>query len=247
MNSPVFALVGQGRWGKKIQKILIDLGYSVVVIPLSRKEPFETKHQYALRAEALLARVDFDILWLSIPPQGQFTLLCEGMRSCRHIIIEKPLLLNKEQISEIRTMAFERSVTVGVHYQYCFLDAIYELKNLIKSEVSKFEFSGVFRVANSNRLGISPEFNLGIHLVAIKMLHFPNAKLGKIESAYDSTNRRYFSLACDKKKYSLDFTENREPLVQRFVAEYIKCFSSSENFQLDIDFSANVVDAVFDN
>lgn len=242
MSKPTFGLVGQGRWGRVIHGVLTELDFQVTVFPLSRKSQSETALEYASRVRRFLGEVEFDILWLATSPQDQFILLCEGLHRTRHIIIEKPLLISEREALVICEIASATSSTIGVNYQYCFLEEIFDLKKVDGLLRADCIFDGIFTVPQPNRLSISPEVNLGIHLAAIKLLHFPEARLGNIISSYESENRRSFKITCENATWVLDFTENRQPLVQRFLSEYIGCVRSGERFKLDIEFSKKALD-----
>ena len=74
---------------------------------------------------------------------------------------------------------------------------------------------------------------LGSHLLAIKKYYFENNKNLKISTGYQKNLR---SITFNKNKYNekiFDFTNNKEPLIQRFIKDYLKHLNNKEKYSLD--------------
>jgi hypothetical protein len=114
-------------------------------------------------------------------------------------------------------LANAKNLNIAVHYQYCFLDRFLNSHEEFDVSCKDIVFSGIFYTSKKNRLSIPSLFNFGCHLLAIKHYHFPNARLGEIYTAYEMDDQRSVTIRIGSTQYLIDFLNNQEPLIQRFI------------------------------
>lgn len=231
-----YAIVGNGSWGTKLFSILKDFDRKVLSISLSRKGISQAQSNY--RNDVIEAFNNapnhIDTVWLAVPPCDQFILVDTALDRGWNIIVEKPWDLKKQKTKSLINKAKKLKLQIGVHHQYCYLDVFKKLSHNLKLGQNVI-FSGKFNILRKNRLSIPAFKNLASHLFAIKMLHFPLASTGTIETSYDKENHRSIFLQTANKNYDIDFTNNTEPLIQRFILDFEKSVSSQKLFQLNLD------------
>jgi hypothetical protein len=75
--------------------------------------------------------------------------------------------------------------------------------------------------------------NLGSHLAAIRRHAAPRSQIAELVCAYEAPEQRRVWLD----EESIDFLDNREPLIQRFVEGFE---DTAEEFPFDLDFGLAV-------
>jgi hypothetical protein len=224
-----YAIVGRGRWGTRIASVLGSLGRKVTV--LGRGDA----------AQALADRsAAFGAVWLAVPPAAQEGLLEAALAAGKHAVVEKPWLATPEVTLRLGDAARARGLTVGVHFEYCYLDALRDIPQAWRDAGPGTQFSGVFDVPGEDRLGLPAMRNLGCHLLAIKRRFVPRACLGEIGAAYGREARRLVRLRGAGRELAIDFTRNEEPLIQRFVASFEEHAANRAPFPLDLAFACAV-------
>ena len=238
-----YSVLGNGVWGKRVVDILRGMGRKVHPIYFSYKSLVGKGEYLEYLSENLKkAKISSDILWVAIPPNDQFS-ICELATDIGfHQIYEKPWNVVSEQANRLHESALKRNLTVGVHFQYCYLDRLKFIADIISSQDSSTEFSGIFNISRINRLNIDPMDNLGVHLVAIKMLHFKSSTITSIKSSYNEADERKLSLTNKDGGIieMLDFNHCAEPIIQRYIEAFENSIEMCESFQLDIDFARKV-------
>lgn len=238
MHKLNYALIGNGRWGKKLLNILKNFNREVIQVNFSRRSSSQSETNYRKKVvEAIYnAPKHLDTAWIAVPPGDQYVLVDVALERGWNVIIEKPLDIKSEKIKLLDRKAKKFSLQIGIHYQYCYLDIFNKLS--LDLDFKKYtQFSGKFNVENQNILDIDPLSNLASHLFAIKLLHFPFASIKNIETSYNSPADRSILLQTKIKNYNINFTENSEPLIQRFILDFEKSINLHYLFKLNLNFA----------
>ena len=171
-------------------------------------------------------------------------LLAAAALNCgMHVIAEKPWIWTQADSQALLAQANARGVLTGVHYEYCLLDAVESWRSRHAGGTG-FEFRGRFMTSRPNRLRIPALENLGSHLFAIRAYAVPEAEIASIECGYDRPEERMVCLAAGGRAVStIDFSTNREPIIQRYIA----CFEQALDggvFPFTLDFAIGVLGAL---
>jgi hypothetical protein len=214
----------------------------VVAISAARRHEHEDEDAFVARASTDLARAGVDAVWLCVPPGPHVPLLVRAALAAHlHTIVEKPWNYGADAVS---ALAREHRLVVAVDFEYCFLDGVRRWHDEAIAAAGDLTFGGRFAVAGGNRLGISALDNLGSHLVAIQRHAAPTAPIASLDCAYDrAPERRVWLDRGGERVAEVDFTDNDEPILQRFVDGFEDAWSSGR-FPLDIEFAAGVAGAV---
>lgn len=243
MHDFKYAVVGNGKWGAQISEILLKQNKEVESLDISRRKKNITKKKYKEYVFKLLEERagDLDIIWLAVSPGDQDVLIRCALDVGCNVVVEKPLMINYEQTLEIMNYAKSLNLQVAMHYQYCFLENILEIqKKIQESYVDKLTFSAEFLIPRENRLGIPAVYNLGSHLLAIKCFHFPTAKTKYINTGYKSLESRLIKVKSMEKEYILNFLNNSEPIVQRFIESFEAALVSSTIFPINLELELKI-------
>jgi predicted dehydrogenase len=142
-------LVGTGPMAVEYVKVLKDLGIIPSVIGRSQDscDKFETQTQIKAFAGGLEANLDkvldveAAIICTGVEQLADCTMTCIK-NGIKHILVEKPAGLSKEEIAAISLMALHRQVKVAVAYNRRFYTSVLKAKELILADggVSSFNF-----------------------------------------------------------------------------------------------------------
>jgi len=81
---------------------------------------------------ALLADPGIDALVIATPPGPRFELAKAAIASGKHLLLEKPVALNSEQVQELQRLAMAAGVTVGVDFEYRGVPLFQQLATLLQ-------------------------------------------------------------------------------------------------------------------
>ncbi len=153
-----------------------------------------------------------------------------------NVVVEKPWLNSEAETKPLLELASRKSLVCGVHYQYCLLEAV-EAWQRDLNRGAGFEFGGRFTISRPDRVGIDPIENLGSHLISIRNYAVPLARLGEIKCGHEMADERRVWLARTGDQIaSIDFLQNREPIIQRFI-EGVESAMGGAAFPFGLDFA----------
>jgi predicted dehydrogenase len=243
VSKPIYALIGRGPWGNRLSKILKHHGRHMIHLDVSRPQnpnEFHTYHDQIVQHIDLYAKKS-DIVWIAIPPGHQYEAVKSVLTLDKHVIIEKPWMVNAEKTRSLIRLADARNLNVAVHYQYCFLDKFSNSREQFAFSSKNIIFSGIFNTSKKDRNSIPSLFNLGCHLLAIKHYYFPNAQLGVIKTAYETDDQRSVTIKIDSTQYLINFLNNREPLIQKFIDAFELDLIKKARSEFDLHFSLKIM------
>lgn len=235
-----YAVVGAGKWGERLVDTLSKCtDCQVLSIQLSRRANHETEEDYRDRINATFEPYcdKIDLVWLAVSPGDQEHLVLCAINAGFHVIIEKPWMVGKAASENLSELALNMNVQVGVHFQYCYLEELAEISKYANN--AGFTFNATFTIAGGNRLNIDPWFNFGTHLLAMKMLHFSDVRIGEIQVGYNVDNQRWLNLS-GPSNITIDFGKNDQPLIQRFVSDIERSIVLGVDFPIGIEFAEQV-------
>lgn len=231
------SLIGGGGWGTKLHEMLSKDNLLADWPDLPRRKPDEGVEHYKDRVWSVLRKSRGDVAWLAVPPADQAILVDVAVECGFHVIVEKPWLAAEDMTKVLIEKSRANSLATGVPYIYCFLD---RLVSYARYRPQAWGMEGVFKVAVKNRLNLGALENLGSHILAIRRYVCPDAELLSLEVEYDAENTRCVKLHYDKSVDYIDFSNNKEPIVQRFVASFLNGVDHGDAFMFDLDFASKV-------
>ena len=228
-----YAIIGK-NWGSKINKILRGLNKNSIIVDLDYKNL--KFNNYLNELKKIIFNNKISVVWLAIPADKQY-LLCKFLIDCKvHLILEKPMIFNKYQKNIINKSLKKNNLHLSVNFQYIFL---YELLNFDhKLNFDNIEY--IFNHSNPKK-NLSPEIDLGIHMVAIKKIYFNRINNYKLKTSFNNINQRYiiFKLK-DKLIFRIDFTNSKQRIIQSMIKYFEnKVITNLEN-KVDLNFSFSV-------
>ena len=82
--------------------------------------------------EALLADPGIEALVIATPPGPRFELAKAAIAAGKHLLLEKPVALNAEQVLELQRLALAAGVCVGVNFEYRAVPLFQQLSGLLQ-------------------------------------------------------------------------------------------------------------------
>jgi predicted dehydrogenase len=191
------ALVGYGYWGPNLARNLrkhpgielvaiVDgdearLNKSAEDFPeaaqfSSLEAALEMEHRlFAPGLEMPGDKKGIDAVVIATPPETHFDLALQAMRAGKHVLLEKPMVLDVGQTQVLRTVALNEKRTLMVDHVYCYSAAARRIKQLIDDDVL-----GNLLYVNSTRinLGLFQEhcnvvWDLAVHDFSLLEYFFP--------------------------------------------------------------------------
>jgi hypothetical protein len=241
---PEYAIVGNGRWAGVMHGILSEqsLKHSkVTIVQETRRREHENDSEYQARMSASMAATAAKVAWICVPPSPNTLLLAAAaVNNGMHVIAEKPWIWTESASQAILAQGNARGVVVGVHYEYCLLDAVESWRSRERGGAG-LQFRGRFMTSAPDRLRVPALENLGSHLFAIRAYAAPEAEISRIDCGYDQPDERMVSLTQgDRSISAIDFSANREPIIQRFIARFERALDGGP-FPFTLDFALEVL------
>jgi predicted dehydrogenase len=173
------SIVGLGYWGPK----LIDKFQSLPDVAVTRLcdtredlvQKFSAEHGIpgvASLDELLRDSSDIDGVVIAVPPQAHFKVAKKVLEAGKHVFVEKPLAMKKEDADKLVELAKERNCILFVDHTFCFDKVVQKIRQLHNSgdlshvQYARFDWLG----ARPKERGPSVLWDSGPH--AFSMLLF---------------------------------------------------------------------------
>lgn len=243
-DSPAYAILGRGRWAHTIGTTLTGEGRRCVFIEDTRRETTETDSDYKQRLAKRMVDSGSHIAWLCTLPGPHVPLLIEAaIVAGLHVIAEKPWPYSPSQTRTLQDLASATGRQVGVHFEYCLLDAVEKWRDQFDRGAG-LRFGGRFHLRGPDRLGIPASDNLGCHLHAIREYAVPQSGLAGISCEYERADERRVWLEKNHREIAtIDFLGNKERIIQRYVAKFERGLDGT-SFPFDLEFAARTAAAL---
>lgn len=140
-NTPRVALIGCGRWGKNIARVLADLGaLRLVVDPAADKIRDYVSNLGADVTTDINAAFDssLDGIAIAAPAIDHYTLARRSLENGKAVFVEKPLALDLEEASKLQLLAETTNLPLMVGHLLQYHPAFVRLKQVIANgEIGK--------------------------------------------------------------------------------------------------------------
>ncbi len=240
---PKYIIVGRGRWAPRIQAILDGEKRVTARLEQSRRDGSEEDAAYRGRLKNSFKGCGADIAWLCVTPGPHVSVMIEAaLEAGLHVVVEKPWLCSEEETDRLAVMARSRGCVVGIHYEYCLLDAIQEWKR-DWNQGDGLRFGGRMCVERPNHSGLTALDNFGSHLFSVHEYCVARSEILEIDCAYQRPDeRRVWLDKGNQRKAEIDFLANREPIIQRFIARMETAAAGRTDFPFDLQFALRVAE-----
>ncbi len=241
-KAPAYAVLGGGRWARRIHGILTREGHKVTSIENTRLESGEDEAGYKSRVCASLLASHAQIAWLCDPPGPHNSLLIEAaLEVGLHVLAEKPWLCSHRETDSLVALAKARKLIVGIHYEYCLLEGVEKWRHDF-SPGKELTLGGRFTMSRPGPPGVNAIDNLGSHLFAIRAYAVPESRMGEICCSFEEQDeRRVWIVKGGQPISSIDFLKNKEPIIERFIGKFEAALKGA-SFPFGLDFALRVSD-----
>ncbi len=240
-----YAIVGRGRWAARMKGTLESLGRGTVVVGETRRRDGESEEEWSLRLETALGATKAEISWVCLPPGPHVAgTVRASIALGMSVVAEKPWDRDAQETKSLKKEAERRGVITGVHFEYCFLDEVTKWRREFYRGKG-LRFGGRFVVPERKDPNSMPaNQNLGSHLLAAKEYAVPDAETDEVVCGYgDRAERRMWIQKEGKEIGAVNFLENRQPIIQRFIAAF-EGARERGSFEMDLEFGVRVAEAV---
>ncbi len=243
-ESPSYVIVGQGRWAHTMCGILAAEQRRTTSIRDTRRQPTESDVTYRSRLSLSMSASGAQIAWLCVPPGPHIPLMVEAAISTGlHAVVEKPWLCSRPQTESLLALSKARRLLVAIHYEYCLLESVVIWRKRFNGGVGLF-FGGHFTVSRPDPPAVLTIDNLRSHLLAIRAYAVPKAGVAEIRCGYGLPDERNVWVGTqDQRTGFIDFLENHEPIIQRFIGR-LEAALEGADFPFGLEFAARVAEDV---
>ena len=154
MLSKNVCVVGAGYWGKNHIRILHELGFLGGIVESNKETLNRFAEQYPdvkgfLSLNEALQDKSFLGFTVATPAKTHYPVAKQAMEAGKHVLVEKPLALEKKHAEELIHLSEKNNVNLMVGHVLLFHPAIKKIKELInKGKIGKLQY------IYSNRLNL---------------------------------------------------------------------------------------------
>lgn len=239
-EAPAYAILGRGRWAKKMWPIISGEGRSVVSVEETRQRPSETQSDYVERLAVAMKASGAQIAWLCVVPGPHVSLMIQAaMEAGLHAIVEKPWCGSSEDTRKLQSLALAKGRVIAVHFEYLVLREVEQWRADFYPGAG-CRFGGRFFLSRSDRSGIPAIDNLGCHLLAIREFAVPSSEISEIHCSYNLPDeRRVWIDSGDRRLASIDLFTDSQRIIQNFMKK-VEAALDSAAFPFDLEFALRV-------
>ena len=207
MNYKV-AIIGFGYWGPKLTRNFhnsknFEISY---IIDNQRKNLNKAKLEYPFAKIAnnykIIKCKNIDLVVISTPTITHFK-LAEYFLKKTNVLIEKPLVLNSEQVKKLEKIAKRYKNSIFVDYPFIFSGSINYLKKITKNKkFGKLVHFESFREQAPVRNDADVVWDLGVHDVSILQYLFNSKPLKITSTKFKTSKNKLIDTAYINMKYS---------------------------------------------
>jgi hypothetical protein len=237
---PAYAVLGSGRWAKRIQNILSGENRRVISLANTRPLYGESDSSFKQRLRTSLRISGAHCAWLCDVPGPYIPWTVESAIAAQlHVIVEKPWLYSPSETQSLEKQAQASGRIVSIHYEYCLLEAVEKWRRDFFPGTG-LRFGGKFTIHRPGNPGIAAIDNFGSHLLAIRSYAVPESSVSEIRCGYkEPSERRVWLEENQGVCASIDFLRNREPIIQRFISKFEAALTGVPVL-FDLDFAQRV-------
>lgn len=192
MEKPETALIGVGRWGKKLANVLAketDLTYLVHGGSENTKSWIKEnlpQIESGQDLETVLHDPDVNAVAIATPINTHFKIALQALEAGKNVLLEKPGGENVEELETLIQEAKKRDLVFQVGYEFTFSEKLKEIQQELEGQkIKKISFSwekwGTFET--------HPVINLLVHEISIaKVLGLNNIEITKYEETKGEHN-----------------------------------------------------------
>ena len=132
------AQIGIGYWGPNLLRNLVinDQCQVKIVVDISEKRRNYVASLYpniyvSEKVEEIFNDPEIDALIISTPVATHYDLGIKALKSCKHILVEKPMATNVVEIEHISLLANEKKLVAMVGHTFLYNSAVRYVKKLI--------------------------------------------------------------------------------------------------------------------
>ena len=150
-------LIGLGYFGKNYLRLLQNTkGVHLRTVANRESDAFEThknllkRIKTTLNADDIFSDPEIDAVFIVTPPGTHYSLIETGLKSGKHIFVEKPMVLNVSDAKKLKPLVQKSGKVFMVGFQYVFNENI----RFIKKEIENGTFGKI--ISFSNEHAVSP-------------------------------------------------------------------------------------------
>ncbi|HEX4542772.1 MAG TPA: Gfo/Idh/MocA family oxidoreductase [Candidatus Acidoferrum sp.] len=241
---PAYAILGAGRWAKRIHNILSGEQRRVLMVVGARPLPAESDSTFKARLTATLQAGGTRCAWLCVPPGPHVALLVQAaLEADLHVIVEKPWYGSIEDTRRLQTLARKKQRLLAVDFEYLTLEEVENWRKCFYPG-AKLRFGGHFFVSRSDRSGIPAIDNLGSHLLAIREYAVPSSTISDLQCSYERPDERLVWIERKGQRLStIELFTHGQIAIQRFI-ERAEAALDGAAFPFDLDFAMRVANQI---
>jgi len=133
-------LIGLGRWGKNYLRLLQDMAGVTLTASANHGNVSD-----------IFSNPEIEAVFIVTPPSTHYSLIQAGLKSGKHVSVEKPMVLNTADAKKLQILVGQSGKTFMVGSQYLFNDNI----NYLKKEIEKGAFGKILSVKSEHVLSPS--------------------------------------------------------------------------------------------
>ena len=171
MNTLKIGAIGCGYWGPNLIRNFVEISTTELIavadLDQGRLQHMQTRYsqiKHTTQDYHDLFQLDLDAVVISTPPQTHYKIARDCLENNLHVLIEKPLATNSDDVRRLIQLAEDKNLVLMVGHTFEYNSAVRALKEMIDSgELGEIHYIdavraslGLFHPHHECDLGLSP-------------------------------------------------------------------------------------------
>lgn len=208
-EKPHVALVGYGKWGKNLGRVLKSIGVLHTICDVTPNNPVNLDGvKFSSNFDQVLTNKEIRSIFVATPAPLHFQMAKSALLAGKDVFVEKPLTLSLKDAEELGQLSASKGLILMVGHVFEYNSGIQKLRELVQSkQMGKIYFiesrqvnSGIVRSSEDAIFSLAPHdvsicnFILGVmpsevHAMTEKYLNEPISDLARLTLKYrDNTH-----------------------------------------------------------
>ena len=220
------SVIGSGGWGRRVIPKFHNLCGVHLVYGRSNREQLQKELgvDFTEDIDELIAQSDAVVI--ASPPQTHYELGKKALSAGKDLWVEKPMAMNSKDAAEMAEMADKSGLVMLIGHLLCYSHAMDGFRKAGKAKWAR----GVLNKTSSNEKALNPNWNLGVHMVAVAVMLGIDMDKFVLETSHSADmNERSFTIESESGEvvsWNVLDPENQQDMLMDECKHFLECIET---------------------